>query len=406
MEGTKSCLCANIDRISITSKVRQRIISNLMILFLTLPRKCNFSQLAKWGEYNENTYHNWFKQDLDLVSFNYDLIKQHSTGANFVLFDPSFLNKSGKKTPFIDYRWSGCAGAVKRGLEMCSLAVADMKQHTAYHLSASLTPNGAELKEKKQNLMEHYVKFVLEHKKQIQNFGNMVVSDGYFGVFTFVSPLLKKGIDVTSCLKSNACLFYLAAPVIGPRLRGRPKIKGEKIDWQNIDNQSLPIVKQDKEKIVRSAKVYSKSLKMIILLVAVDYLKEDGTLKTRKLYFTTRISENFQFVLDVYQIRFQIEFLFRDAKQFTGLMHCQSRDLVKFNNHLNIALTSVNVAKATHWNKDPETPFSMADIKEYYYNIRLVELFSEALGLDPNQTKNNPKILNILKSNNYAAIAA
>ncbi len=194
MEGTKSCLCANIDRISITSKVRQRIISNLMILFLTVPRKCNFSQLAKWGEYNENTYHNWFKQDLDLVSFNYDLIKQHSTGRNFVLFDPSFLNKSGKKTPFIDYRWSGCAGAVKRGLEMCSLAVADMKQHTAYHLSASLTPNSAELKEKKQNLMEHYVKFVLEHKKQIQNFGNMVVSDGYFGVFTFVSPLLKKGL--------------------------------------------------------------------------------------------------------------------------------------------------------------------------------------------------------------------
>lgn len=40
-----------------------------MILFLILTRKCKFSQLAKWGEYNENTYHNWFKQDLDLVSF-------------------------------------------------------------------------------------------------------------------------------------------------------------------------------------------------------------------------------------------------------------------------------------------------------------------------------------------------
>ena len=234
----------------------------------------------------------------------------------------------------------------------------------------------------------------------------MVITDGYFGIYNYVSPLLKSGIDVTSCLKSNAALFFLPPPVVGPRKRGRPAVKGKKIDWQNLNTEQLPIVKQDKNKIVRSAKVYSKSLKMVILLVAVDYLNDDGTLKTRKLYFTTRVAENFQFVLAVYQIRFQIEFLFRDAKQFTGLMHCQSTNLDKLSNHLNLSLTAVSVAKATHWDKNPETPFSMAEIKEYYHNQRLLELFSTALGLDYNAIKNNPKIISIVKARHYENIAA
>ena len=406
MQGTKSSLSANIEKISIKGQVRQRILRNLLPLFLMLPRKINFTQMAKWGEQNENTYHNWFKAELDLVSFNTELIQQHGSGKHYVIFDPSFINKSGKKTPLIDYRWSGCAGAVKRGLEISAFAVADMKQHTAYHLDSSLTPNVASLKAEGKTLIDFYVSKTLFHKKHIEIFGKMVVADGYFGIYSYVNPVLKSGIDVTSCLKSNAALFYLPPSVVGPRKRGRPAVKGEKIDWQNLNTEQLPIIKQDEEKIVRSAKVYSKSLKMVILLVAVDYLKADGTLKTRKLYFTTRVDEHFQFVLDVYQIRFQIEFLFRDAKQFTGLMHCQSTNLDKLSNHLNLSLTAVSVAKATHWDKNPETPFSMAEIKEYYHNQKLIELFSNALGLDYNSIKNNPKIISIVKSRHYECIAA
>jgi Transposase DDE domain len=406
MQGTKSCLSANIGKITIKGKVRKRILLNLLPLFLMLPRRINFTQLTKWGSHNENTYHNWFLTDLDLVSFNVELIKQHGSGEHFTLFDPSFLSKSGKKTPSVGNFWSGCAGAVKRGMEMSCLAVADMQQHTAYHLNTTVTPLPKDLKLKNQTLIDFYAEEVLRFKQYIAIFGNMVVADGAFGAYNFVKPLLDQGIDVSSCLKSNACLFYLAAPVVEKRKPGRPKVKDGKIDWQNIDNERLAIVKQDKEKIVRSAKVYSKSLKMIILLVAVDYLNDDATLKTRKLYFTTRTDESFERILEIYQIRFQIEFLFRDAKQYTGLMNCQSTNLTKINNHLNLSLTSVAIAKATHWDKNPKTPFSMADIKEYYYNLKLVELVSDALGLDTNAIKNNPKIINILKSTDYKAFAA
>lgn len=403
MKGTMSSLCTKIQTILIISKVRQRILSELLPLFLMLPRRINFTQLSRWGDRNEGRYHNWFKHDLDLCDFNRKLIDQHGSGAHFVIFDPSFLSKSGKKTPSIGNFWSGGAGKCKRGIEMSAFAVADMNQHTAYHLSSTLTHSPKTLQGEGKTLVDYYVSQVKANQKHIKHFGNLLVADTYFGVSTFVNPVLEMGIALISCLKSNACLYYVP-PATDKKTVGRPRKKDGKIDWKNVDQQRLPIVHQDAEKIVRSAKVYVKSLLRTVLLVAVEYLKADGTLQTRKLYFSTNLEHTFSFVLDCYQCRFQIEFIFRDAKQFTGLMHSQSTDPTKLLNHINVSLTAVSVAKVAHWEKDK--PFSMAQIKEYYYKLKMVELFSAALGIDPNTVKNNPKIITLLKSNDYENLVA
>ena len=404
MKGSNLSLCAKVSTTDVKGKIRHRILVHVLPLFLLLPRRVNFTQLTKWGDHNEGTYHNWFKKDLDLVNFNRQLIDDVGSGVHFVIFDPSFLSKSGKKTPSRGNFWSGGAGMVKSGLELSCFSVGDLVQHTAYHLTGSLTPPSKELKKEDKTLMDYYVSQVLANKHHIQHFGNVLVADTYFGVSTFVRPVVGMGIDIVSCLKANACLYYTPKPVIGLRKRGRPRVKAGKIDWKNLDNEALPIVEQDAEKIVRSASVYVKCLKMTVLLVAVDYLKEDGTLQTRKLYFSNRTDWAYTAVLKYYKCRFQIEFLFRDAKQFTGLMHCQSTDETKLTNHINLSLTAVSVAKAVHWEKDK--PFSMQEIKTYNHNLKMIELFSQALGLDPEATKNNPNIRKILKSNTYEAIAA
>lgn len=404
MKGTQESLCANIGTISLNGKIRQRILLHILPLFLTIPRRINFTHMAKWGSFCETTYHNWFKHDLDLVRFNRELIDTHGSGSHFVIFDPSFITKSGKKTKSIGHFWSGCLGMNKSGLEMSCFAVGDIKHHTAYHLSSTLTPAPRELKKDNQTLIDHYVGLVRDRLSDIQHFGNLLVADTYFGVKTYVEPVTNMGVDIISCLKSNYGLFYTPKPVVGQRKRGRPAKKGGKIDWNNLDNEQLPIVEQDAEKIVRSALVYVKCLKMTVVLVAVDYLKENGTLQNRKLYFSNRTDWDFSFILKHYHCRCQIEFLFRDAKQHTGLMHCQSTNETKLLNHLNLSLTTVSVAKATHWQQDE--PFSMNDIKNYYLNLKMVELFSDALGLEPNNVKNNPKIKKLLFSMSYEVKAA
>lgn len=410
MTGTRDSLSAMIGDLVETGAVRRRILQSLFPLLLTLPRRNNIKQQSKWCERNETTLHKWHRRDLGLVEFNRDLIERHGRGEYIVIFDPSYLPKSGKQTPGLGRYWSGQAGAVKRGLEVGSFAVGDLGHHTAFHLAAELTPSAPELKKKETSLMGHYVGLVSKHRGEIARFGNVLVCDAYFGVSTYVEPVSQMGIALISCLKANAALYY-PAPLVpqGAKKRGRPRKKGGKINWGALDEVQLPMVHTDAEKRVRSAQVWVKCLGRTVKLVAVEYLREDGTMMTRKLYFCTDPERDWQWILERYGLRFQIEFVFRDAKQFLGLAHCQSTDKAKIENHLNLALSAVSVAKATHYlplPKEERGPFSMAEIKAHYHNLALVERFSIALGIDPTETKNNPKIKQLLFSTSYIPMAA
>lgn len=61
---------------------------------------------------------------------------------------------------------------------------------------------------------------------------------------------------------------------------------------------------------------YSKALKQKVRLVI--WIMPNGK---HKLFFSTKTSMSGEDVLYIYRSRFQIEFCFRDAKQFTGLTH-------------------------------------------------------------------------------------
>lgn len=389
-------------------QVRRRIFQHLLVVFLTLPRRVNFTQMSRLGFHHDSTYHDWFSKGLDIKTFNMDLIKQHGSGNYFVIFDPSFVSKSGKKTPHLGRFWSGCAQSTKRGLEIGGFAVCDQAHHTAFHLTASLTPTSAELKKENRTLVDHYVLEVGKNRGAIAQFGNKLAVDTYFGVSTFVGPVAAMGIEIVSSLRSNAVLFYAPDAPSAPK-RGRPRKKGGRIDWQNLDDARLPVVLSDGEKRVRAGLVFVKALKRMALLLAVEFLRADGTVASRKLLFSTNLQADPLQVMETYQGRFQIEFLFRDAKQFTGLSHCQSTDQTKIENHINLSLTAVSVAKFAHHLTDqqgPFQPFSMNQIKEYYRTEYLIDRFSEALGLNPIETKNNPRIKLLLFPVDYAAIAA
>lgn len=409
MTGTRDSLAAKIKEIAGKGKVKQRILVTIISGLLTLPQRNNFKQMSKWLGFNETTLHNWYKRDLELGHFNRKLIDKTGSGEYVVIFDPSYLPKSGKHTPGLGYYWSGQAGSVKRGVEIGSFAVGDAVHHTAFHLHAELTPKSEDLKVKGENLMDHYVSLVKKRKSDIDHFGGKLACDGYFGVSTFVKPVCGMGITLISCLKSNVCLYYTPEVITGKRGRGRPKSKGDKIDWEKIDDKKLPVLHEDKEHRIRSAKVWVKCLSRLVKLAAVEYLKTDGSLQCRKLYFSTDIEMEWFEVLSDYGLRFQIEFLFRDAKQHLVLTHCQSTDKTKFENHINLTLSTVSVAKAAHWTtipKEDRGAFSMAELKTYYHNLALVEQFSTVLGLDSTHVKNNPGIKKLLFSNYYAAWAA
>lgn len=405
MIGNRDSLSAIIGRLPTTTKYRRRILQHLIPLFLMMPRKINFKQMAYYSPHNETTLHRQFAINLELRQFNMDMVKAHGSGRYFIIFDPSFLPKSGKKTPDLDWFWSGCAGSIKRGLEIGGFAVGDLDNHTAFHLEAIRTPGSATLKTAGLSRNEHYQQLFKERKAVFEQFSRYIVADGYFGTRPFVDTVCSLGLHLLSCLRTNVCLHYRYD---GPKKsgKGRNRIKGEKIDLTKPDAKRLPIIFEDADVRLRSAVVYVKSLRRLVQLVLAEFLREDGSLLTRKLYFSTDMEQQGLEVMQYYKCRFQIEFLYRDAKQFAGLAHCQSTDPQKITNHINLSLTSISLAKAAHWlpiPKENREAFSMADIKMYYHNQFLLERFSVALGLNPTETKNNPKIIELLYSTAYAA---
>jgi hypothetical protein len=104
-------------------------------------------------------------------------------------------------------------------------------------------------------------------------------------------------------------------------------------------------------------------------------------------------------ILKIYCTRFQIEFLYRDAKQHTGLNNCQARSEEKLHFHFNMSLTAVSVAKAIHWfsiDKDKRGAFSMANIKTMNYNALLLQRFFSMFAINPNLRKNKQNVKELL----------
>lgn len=84
-------------------------------------------------------------------------------------------------------------------------------------------------------------------------------------------------------------------------------------------------------------------------------------------------------VLDYYRTRFQIEFCFRNSKQFAGFTDCQSQDLNKLHFHFNASLTSVNIVKVKAFEEG--IVLSMAFVKVLYLNLFLMQRFISVLGI-------------------------
>jgi hypothetical protein len=90
--------------------------------------------------------------------------------------------------------------------------------------------------------------------------------------------------------------------------------------------------------------VWHVSLKRQIRIAAVVDTRKPG--KTGyALLFSTDVDLDAEQILDYYKARFQIEFIFRDAKQFTGLCDAQTRQPQTLDFHFNASLSALNLAK-------------------------------------------------------------
>ena len=382
------------------NKWRKRFIVEIISLFLSINGRINFLQLGRYGEFGEQRYRQQFEKKLCFMEINKHLVLEHGSGHFAIGLDPSFITKSGKSTFGCGKYWSGCAQTAKWGLEITGLAAIDIDNHTAFHLEAVQTPDRVTLDNMSFNLLNWYAQIITDRAETLMPISKYIVADAYFSKCPFVDSVIQAGMHLVSRLRDDANLRYLYKGEATGK-QGRPKQYDGKIYFKNIDFDYFEVIEKNEEFTLLCAEVNSVALKRNIKLV----IRLDKNNK-HKLFFSTDVKQDGLIVYSIYTKRFQIEFLYRDGKQYTGLNDCQARSENKLNFHFNASLTSINIAKISHWisiDKEDRESFSMADIKTVNHNIVMLEKFFQMFAIDADSIKNKEELKELIYFGKIAA---
>ena len=172
--------------------------NDVMVGVLTISGRINFLQLARYCKSCEQRFRQNFRKKFDWIAFNQSFVQKQAGHRYAIAIDPSFVSKSGKKTPGIGYFWSGCAQAVKRGLEILGIALVDADTREAYAIRAVQTllqriHRGRRPKcvahIERDSLVSHYLKALYDFRDQLLQLSNIIVADAFFSKATFAQGL-------------------------------------------------------------------------------------------------------------------------------------------------------------------------------------------------------------------------
>ncbi len=228
--------------------------------------------------------------------------------------------------------------------------------------------------------------FVLLFLPQLLRFFpvSYVVADGGFGNNTVALIVLARGFHLISKLQYNAALYLPFEGISsGP---GRPPKYSTKIDVQNGLPQywvETGIQKNgDTWKIFQISKVLHKSFEMPLNVVLILKYNKNGQFKGNVVLFSTDLKAPFRKIIDYYQIRFHIEFNFRDARQFFGLSHFKNIKEQQVTNIIGNAFfmtTLSNILLFEIRQIHPTATLSIQDLKAFF---RAEKYLTELLNMD------------------------
>lgn len=395
-----------LDRMSGVAKPQRKFFLTLMASMLIIRGRINFLSLSRHSQLSEKTYRRQFQKAFDFLSFNRETIEQAQPAQQPPLFaqDTSFSQKSGKQTYGLDYFFNGTASRAERGLEVSLISLVDVARNQALALSAEQTP--AQPKTPKAQMTETRIDFYLSHlERTAPHFPAAVkygVVDGFYAKQKFVSGVCHLGYHLISKLRTDARLLYLYEGA--QKKRGRPRKYAGRVKLERLHGFER-VSTTDDFITLYSKVVWSVSLKRAVRLVVVVNRKENKKPR-RALLFSTDTELAAATIYQYYKARFQIEFLFRDAKQFAGFSDCQARDQKALHFHFNASVATVNIARIIarqEQSAEENFIFSMSSLKQRFFNEHLLNLIITKLALDQTAVKNHPQF-EYLRS--YGAIAA
>jgi putative transposase len=208
-----------------------------------------------------------------------------------------------------------------------------------------------------------------------------LVMDGHFGNYPSAWMVVQTGLHFVSKLRQDAALHE---PFSG-KYRGRgphPKY-GDKV---NVRQMKKKYLKSDKKENGIRTQIYqatllNKEFAFPINIVIVLKTRLSTKAQAHVILFSTDLKLSYEKIMDFYTLRFQIEFNFRDAKQYWGLDDFMNIKEMAVTNAANLSFFMVNFSSLLLRRFRQHNPeFSILDLKSHYRGCRYV---SETIKLLP-----------------------
>jgi len=290
------------------------------------------------------------------------------------------MKKSGQKTAGLGWFYNGALGQAMVGLELSLICRIDLQSRTAYALDARQTLDSD--RREGESRVDDYAQQISDIASNLQEQGiQYLAADAYYSKAKFVTAVCSAQLHLIGKLRSDANLsWYFEGEYRGI---GRPKTYDGKVNFQTELSRFDACGLTDEGALIYSAVVYSRCFKQKIRVVLLKW--EQGIKKRSALLFSTDPELAAVKIVEYYKARFQIEFLFREAKQHTGLMDCQARCAEAIRTHINASFTALNLLKLEDRRKKNSpnaSVISIASWRRKKFNQHLMKILFDKLGLD------------------------
>ncbi|MGD0613392.1 MAG: transposase [Anaerolineales bacterium] len=198
-----------------------------------------------------------------------------------------------------------------------------------------------------------------------------LVMDGHFGNYPSAVMVTQAGLQLISKLRQDAALYYSYTgtyPGVGPHPKYGDRVIVRKLDQKYLKESTV-------EKNIRTdiyqAELLNKEFALPLNVVIVLKTNLDTQAQAHVILFSTDLELNYDKLIQFYSLHFQIEFNFRDAKQYWGLEDFMNIEKIAVTNAANLALFLVNLSQVLLRRFQPTNPdFSILDLKAHYHGYR------------------------------------
>jgi putative transposase len=396
------------------SKTTIQQLSRLVLAMLAITGRVTMLGLSRWTEKGGSyrTIQRFFYTAIPWAQVFWAFFCEHlfdQQDSYLLAGDECVITKAGDKTHGLDYFFSGLLKKTVPGLSFFTLALISVKQRRSYPVCMEQTvrtteekaasqakkqtkkaksegpkrkrgrPKGSRNKNKADVVLNPELQRILKMLQTllitIQGTIHLtyLVLDGHFGNHPALHMVRQCQLHLISKLRSDAALFF---PYTGlsPKRGPRPRLGG-RMDVRKIPEVYLKETKVEDGIETRTYQMqllhreFPEPLNVVVLLK----INLETKAWAHVILFSSDLELPYHKLLDFYSLRFQIEFNFRDAKQFWGLEDFMNVSQTAVTNAANLSLFMVDVSQVLMCEYRQDDPnFSILDLKAYYRGYRYV----------------------------------